>query len=102
MVTANKRTLREHFEDFHEKNPHVYAELVALAEERQAQFGITAKWNIKGIYEVARYTIMKTTEKEPKLNNNHTAFYSRKLMTEYPKFNNMFKLRKQREETDAA
>jgi hypothetical protein len=84
-------TLEDRFREFHEENPHVYEEIVRLcrkAKERGRQ-----RWGIGGVFEVLRWSWLKTTGEEFKLNNNHRAFYARLVMEREPDLAGFFQLR---------
>ena len=69
------------FLTFHEANPHVYRELVAMARELRAAGH--RHYSIKGLYEALRHKWSLRTRGEPvKLNNNYTAHYSRLIMAQ--------------------
>ncbi len=89
------------FEKFHAANPQVYQMFIALA--REAKNKGYKRFSAEIIFNVIRWkTILKATstvrttegEKAIKLDNNHKAFYSRKLMKEFPEFDKFFETRK--------
>lgn len=89
--------LQKAFEKFHAENPHVYAlfrKYAIMAKQRGFEhFGAAA------VFERLRWHLnFETTGEEFKLNNNYRAFYARKLMREYPEFEDFFRIRKQRSE----
>jgi hypothetical protein len=67
------------FDEFHDRNPHVYRELrlLALHYVRQGR----KRLSIKGLYEILRLRFVHTEGGGSfALNNNYTANYSRLLM----------------------
>lgn len=90
-----EHSLRENFDRFHERNPHVYDELVKLAREWQRRRA-SGKCGIGMLYEVCRWHLSLRTEGEPlALNNNYRAFYARLIMEE-PGLAGIFETRRQR------
>lgn len=79
---VNGATIAEAFLAFHNANPDVYAELVALARKAR-QRGAT-KLGIGMLFEVVRWRRILRTEdwgQAPfKLNNNYRALYARRIM----------------------
>ena len=89
--------LEENFIKFHDKNPHVYQKLTALAKQLKRK-GIN-QYSIKGLFEVLRWhTAIKTQDKTFKLCNNYTAYYSRLIMDNNPDLKGFFKIKKLRRE----
>ena len=87
--------LERSFWKFHLANPHVYSLLVRLAREWKDQTG--RKLGIKMLFERARWEYStRTTEEDPTLNNNHTAFYARLIMEQERDLKGIFNLREQR------
>jgi hypothetical protein len=85
-------TLRERFERFHKDNPHVYALLrrFALEAKRRGR----GQFSMDAIYHRARwFTRVETSERDWKLNNDHTAYYSRMLMEREPELDGFFETR---------
>ena len=84
------------FWEFHNNNPHVYEVLCSLARQWFGRFG-AGKLGVKMLFERARWEVAMTT-KDPngfKLNNNHTAFYARLIMSNEPDLAGVFNLRRQ-------
>lgn len=82
---------RERFQRFHERNPHVYRELVVLA--RRIRDAGLKRYSIKGLFEVLRYeTHLRTCDPEQpfKLANAHTAYYARLIMAQEPDLADFF------------
>ena len=71
-------THKKAFEVFHEANPHVYTKLVGYAQKVRAT-GRT-RYGIATLYEVLRYRTDTTSQDPFRLNNNHKAWYARKMM----------------------
>lgn len=87
--------LKAEFEAFHEANPHVYELYVKYTAEMKASG--RSRFSISMITERIRwYTAIETDDPEFKINNNHRAFYARKLM-EDPRFAGMFSIREQKQ-----
>ena len=96
IFRPGEKSLRESFLRFHEENPEVYDTLVQLSD-RWLSRRPGEPCGIGMLYEVARWTISLRTKGEPlKLNNNYRAFYARRLMDEHPRFEGLFRTRKQR------
>jgi hypothetical protein len=86
-------SIAQRFEEFHKENPAVYSTLVWLAKQWARRTG-NRKLGIKTLYERARWELeLDTTDQNPKLNNNFTAFYARLLMLNEPDLAGMFDLR---------
>ena len=80
------------FLTFHEANPHVYRELVAMARRLRDQGH--AHYSIKGLYEALRYAwSLRTRGDVVKLNNNHTSRYARLIMAQEPDLKGFFQTR---------
>lgn len=82
-------------ERFDRENPHVYELLKRFAKQvkdrGRARFGIAA------IYERVRWEVaIETNDGEFKLSNNHRAYYSRKLMAQYPDLEGLFQTKENR------
>lgn len=80
------------FGEFHRKNPRVYMELEALAEE--AHRAGKRKIGIGMLFEVVRWNnLLQTTDVDFKLNNNYRSRYARLLMDNRPHLQGMFETR---------
>lgn len=83
---------RARFEAFHARNPHVYQ---ALADEaldlRQKRPG--ARTGITLLTNAVRWSWLKTTGDQFRINNDFAPFYARKLMAEYPQLEGVFETR---------
>jgi hypothetical protein len=89
--------LERAFWQFHADHPEVYQILVRLALEARARH--PRKLGIKALFERARWEIPIPKDKEEfKLNNNHTAYYARYIMTVEPGLQGAFDLRQQRQQ----
>lgn len=87
--------LEDEFWQFHHRNPAVYALLVKLAREWKRNTG--NKLGIKALFERARWESgIRTDSREYNLNNNHTAFYARLIMSQERDLDGLFNLREQR------
>ena len=53
-------------------------------------------YSAKTIFEAMRFRTSVSTGETPKLNNNYTAYYSRKFMAEFPEHEGFFETRKAR------
>jgi hypothetical protein len=94
---AERETIQAAFEEFHAANPHVYYELRRLAFDlldRGHRFcGIGMLW------EVLRWrSMMRTSGKDFKLNNNFRSRYARLLMGSEPALAGFFETREIRAE----
>lgn len=86
-------TLKEQWAIYHTEHPEVYRELERMTQE-MVDRGRT-KLSIKTLVEVLRWNYYMRTDAnyEFKVNNSHSAFYSRLLMAEHPEWGNIFELR---------
>lgn len=101
-VQRRKNRLRERFDKFHFKNPHVFEELHKLAVKYRAarpakQIGISL------LFEVLRWHAMIETNSDDgfKLTDNFRAFYSRELMKD-PYLAGMFRVRRSAADEEVA
>lgn len=87
-------TIKERFERFHARNPHVYAALVTIAR-RMVKAGRT-RIGIKQLYEVLRADrlIYCSSDDAFKLDNNYTAYYAREIMANESDLEGLFETRK--------
>tara|TARA_Y100000310_G_scaffold332169_1_gene407238 strand:+ start:512 stop:901 length:390 start_codon:yes stop_codon:yes gene_type:complete len=91
--------LEQKFWEFHRVHPEVYEYIVRFARQWRKSRGDGAHLGIKALFERVRWELYVTSLSEkppPKLNNNHTAFYSRLVMTREPDLVGIFNLRRQR------
>lgn len=89
--SSRKRSPQEEFEEFHERNPHVYLALRARSLEA-VRAG--KKIGIRCIWEVMRWDLtFTTTGSEFKLNDHYTARYARLLMAREPELAGYFEIR---------
>lgn len=87
-----KPTIEELFLAFHSANPNVYAALCRLA--RQAVAKGRKRVGMKMLFEVVRWEVFLTTQKDEfKLNNNYTARYARLIMEQEPDLAGVFETR---------
>lgn len=74
---------------FDADNPHVYVMFAGYA--RQALSSKRNRFGIAAIWEHMRWELaFNTTEKEFKINNNHRAYYARKIMADSKDFHGFF------------
>ena len=91
------RTIEERFNDFHAKNPHVWAEF-----ERIGLWAVSVceRKNIKYLSadlianQMRWQSFISNTEKDFKINNNYTSSYSRLFQMKYPEYCHLFRNRK--------
>ena len=87
--------LRQKFDEFHQKNPEVYRELVYLAKE--AKKAGRNRYGIKSLFEIILWPkALSTSGDDFKLNNNHAPFYARLIMSREPELHDFFQLREQK------
>ena len=87
-------TPRERFEEFHARNPQVYAQLERMALTVWAlgrrRIGIaTLVENLRWNY----WMVTDDPTSDFRLNNNHRAYYARLLMERNPEWEGLFELR---------
>jgi len=88
-------SLRDRFAAFHQANPHVFDNLARLALDLKARGA--SRVGIGMLFEVLRWQYaLRTSGDDYRLNNNHRAFYARKLMADVPDLAGMFEVREQR------
>jgi len=89
----DKSPLEQAFEKFHAEHPEVMVLILQFA--RQAKAAGRQRFGIGMIWERMRwYTQIEHRECEFKLNNNHRAYYARKIMRDYPdEFAGFFEIR---------
>jgi len=94
MSSYNK--LAAEFSEFNQNNPLIWELLVKFAFE--AKKAGTTKLSISLLIERIRWEIEVVTRNTDgyKINNNHRAFYARKLMETYPELAGMFRTRAQK------
>lgn len=88
-----KLSITEHFQLFHEKNPHVYTLLLDMA--RKASKNGAKQCSIKMLFEVLRWRTNVETERvdEFKISNSLTAPYARFIMLKNPELAGIFNLK---------
>ena len=82
------------FATFHLLNQHIYKLFVRYAMDvKEAGF---EHFSARAIIHRLRwhYTVETRSEDGFKINNNHSPYYARKMMKEYPEFKEFFSLRK--------
>lgn len=93
----SENRLKREFEEFHAANPHVFELFVRFA--RQVKARGFQKYSARTILERIRWhTDTETTRDDGfKLNDHHTPFYSRLVMSEFPdEFADFFEIRVQK------
>lgn len=88
---ATGRTITEQFHAFDTQNPHVYRALERMAARRLAS-GAT-RVGVKDLFEDLRRQLPYGVAG---LNNNFTALYARRLISEHPYWAAAFELRRRR------
>jgi hypothetical protein len=81
------------FDRFISENPHIWEHFRLLAVKIKARGH--DRWGAKGLFEVLRWELALATNADvnkPRLNNNYTSRFARKLMQE-PEFDGFFELR---------
>ncbi len=94
MTDGTKRNaLAEAFEAFHLKNPRVFALFQLFAFE--AQTAGHKHFSADAIMHRVRWeTSVRTSGELFKINNNHVAYYARRLMETIPSFKGFFRTRR--------
>jgi hypothetical protein len=90
-VPTKDRPIQDAFEEFHERNPHIYANLKLLAD--QAYRAGRRRIGMKFFFERLRWEYMMGIENPVnvfRLNNSYTALYARKLIKNNKKFKELF------------
>ena len=84
--------LKIKFQEYHMDNLAVYDLFVGFAKEvKSAGWGT---YSSKSIFERIRWHVdIETAGDSFKLNNNYTAYYARKMMSEYPDFKDFVRVR---------
>lgn len=84
--------LDDRFEEFHEKNPHVYAKLVELSHDLKDVGHNTI--GMKMLFEIIRWkTMLQTTDGDFKMNNSYASRYVRLIEQNEPELVGMFSKR---------
>jgi len=81
------------FPKYHSENPQIYEAFKKYAKKaiEKGDKRLSADY----IFHVIRWeSPIGSDEKDFKVNNNYTSFYSRMFMNEYPEFKGIFNLRK--------
>lgn len=89
-------TLEEKFIKYHENNPNVYRLFIGFAHELIAAG--RKKLSASLIIERIRWEVNVQTVSDDnfKITNNHTAFYARKFMNDFPEYVGYFRTREQK------
>lgn len=87
-------TITERFAAFHDANPSVLHHLIAVIDEVKQAGG--QGYSVKGAYEVLRWSSLRTSGLDYKLNNDFTALYARAICDERPDLASMLNLRERR------
>jgi hypothetical protein len=90
------KTLRDKFQDFHEKNPHIYSALERMSLESAANGQRTG---ISKIVEELRWNSNLSTKDDNspfKINNSYRAFYTRLLIERHPQLITVLETRAQK------
>lgn len=82
------------FRAFDEENPHVRHELVRLTRELVAAGA--RRVGMKMLFEVLRWSHLRTTGRDFRLNNNYTARYARSIMAQHPDLDGVYETRELR------
>ena len=92
--TPSRGHLEKEFWRFHGDHPEVYYYLVKFAREwvdrGHSYCGIAM------LFARVRWEMGIVSDEDPKVNNNHRAFYARLMMEREPDLTGMFRLRQQR------
>ncbi len=90
--STTTRSIREAFEAFNAKNPHVYVAIVTVSRQlRRAGF---QRLGMKALFERLRWEYaMRTRGETWKLNNNFTSEYARLVMQREPDLDGLFETR---------
>ena len=94
VATKWPTELEIQFAKFHAENPGVYQKFVVYAHDvREAGFN---QFSARAIIHRIRWHMDIETKSGDgfKINNNHSPYYARKMMREYPEFKDFFSLRK--------
>lgn len=95
-MAKSKAVLRAEFLQFHRDNPQVWRLLKKFAlQAKRAE--CKERIGISLLIERLRWEVVTTKSKDGfKFNNNHSAFYARRLMRKCPELQGFFTLRKQK------
>ena len=94
---AGKKPVETRFKEFHDKNPQVWAEFkriglwaVSVCLKKDIQY-LSADLIAN---QVRWKSFISSTDKEFKINNNWTSYFSRMFQIEYPEYAYLFRNRK--------
>ena len=87
--------MRDQVSAFHNKHPEVWDLFVKFSFEMITKG--YKNYSVKGVFERIRWEMDAGGDGVTtfKLNNNYTAFYSRRFMKAYPQYNGFYRTRKQ-------
>jgi hypothetical protein len=97
----NGRSIREGFNDFHKKNPHIFKafEEQALTAINKGRKKISSKLIINWI----RWNeFLRSSDQNFKINDAYQSYYARYFVEIYPQYIDVFEFRKLRNEEDGA
>jgi len=81
------------FTKYDNENPHIWAKFQDIAMRAKHIAGFK-RYSAKGIFEIMRWeTSVKAKNDSFKVNNNYTAYYARKMMSEHKEFIGFFLIR---------
>ena len=95
----NGRSIREGFNDFHKKNPHIFKvfEEQALTAINKGRKKISSKLIINWI----RWNeFLRSSDQNFKINDAYQSYYARYFVEIYPQYIDVFEFRKLRNEED--
>jgi hypothetical protein len=96
-LSEPRSDLEAAFQRFHRENPHVYELFKRFAFEAihsgRSALGAKALWE-----RMRWYASFETTDQQFKLCNNHTAYYARMFMRDFPQYDGFFRTREVRNE----
>jgi len=94
VVGPVKTKLQKEFESFHTNNPHVYVLFKKYTFEAINR-GFQHYSSDAVLHRIRWHTSVETDDPEGfKINNNHTAYYARMFMAEFPRYTGFFRNRK--------
>lgn len=94
-AATHAHALQDRFEQFHQRNPHVYLELEALAQQWfHAGHHVVG---MKMLWEALRWnTGIRTSGDSWRLNNSWTSRYARMLLENHPEWRGRIRVRELR------
>lgn len=96
-MAKSRAALRAEFLQFHRANPHIWRLLKKFALQAKRS-KCKERIGISLLIERLRWEVLVQTQSKDgfKFNNNHSAFYARRLMRKCPELKGFFTLRKQK------